>query len=68
MNTNQQPPRRLNNVTAAAEYLGVRPATIRHWVWRRQIDTVRIGRCVRIPQEALDRIIERGTTPALEPR
>jgi excisionase family DNA binding protein len=65
MESKQKPQRRLN-VTDAADYLGVRPATIRQWVWRRQIDTVRIGRCVRIPQEALDRIIERGTTPAVE--
>lgn len=55
-------------IQEAANYLGVRPSTIRQWVWRRQIDVVRIGRCVRIPQEACDRIIERGTLPALEER
>ena len=60
--------RKLFRIPAAAEYLGdvVKPSTIRQWIWRRQIETVRIGRCVAIPQEALDRIIERGTIPALE--
>jgi len=56
------------SISDAADYLGVKPSTIRQWVWRRQIDVVRIGRCVRIPQEACDRIIERGTVPALEER
>jgi excisionase family DNA binding protein len=55
-------------IPAAADYLGVRPSTVRQWVWRRQIDVVRIGRCVRIPKEACDRIIERGTVPALGAR
>jgi excisionase family DNA binding protein len=50
----------------AADYLGVRPSTVRQWVWRRKIDVIRIGRCVRIPKAALDRVIEEGTTPALE--
>ena len=56
------------SIPDAAAYLGVRPSTIRQWVWRRKIDTVRIGRCVRIPQAALDRVVERGTLPALENR
>ncbi|MGO9094760.1 MAG: helix-turn-helix domain-containing protein [Bryobacteraceae bacterium] len=60
MRTNTQ---RLN-IQDAADYLGVRPSTIRQWVWRSKIDVVRIGRCIRIPRQALDRIIEEGTTPA----
>lgn len=63
----QQSQRRLT-IDGAPDYLGVKPSTIRQWVWRRQIDVVRIGRCVRIPQDACDRIIERGTTPAQESR
>jgi excisionase family DNA binding protein len=64
----QQSQQRRLTIPDAADYLGVRPSTIRQWVWRRKIDVVRIGRCVRIPLEACDRIIERGTVPALEAR
>ena len=62
--------RRLLRIPAAAEYLGgtVTVATLRQWVWTRKIETVRIGRAVRIPVDALDELIERGTVPALEPR
>lgn len=66
MSIKHQSQRRLT-ITEAADYLGVRPSTVRQWVWRRRIDTVRIGRLVRIPQAALDKIVEEGTTPALDP-
>jgi len=55
-------------VEGAAEMLGLRPATIRQWVWRRQIEVVRVGRSVRIRRAALDALVARGTTPALERR
>jgi len=60
--------KRLYSVLGASEYLSglAKPATIRQWVWLRKIESVRIGRRVAIPQEALDEIIERGTVPALE--
>jgi excisionase family DNA binding protein len=59
---------KLLRIADAAEYLDgvVTPATLRQWVWRGQIDVVRIGRVVCIPQEALDRLIERGSAPARE--
>ena len=44
----------LLTVAQAAERLGLKPATIRFWIWRRKIRFVRIGRAVRIP-EALRR-------------
>lgn len=56
----------LLSVSEAADALNVSVATIRSWVWQRQIESVRIGRAVRIRQTAIDDIIARGTVPALE--
>jgi hypothetical protein len=33
-------------------------------VYGRKVDVVRIGRSVRIPQDAIDKLIDDGTTPA----
>ena len=62
--------RRLLRIPEAVDYLGgaVKPATLRQWIWRRRIEHVHIGRAVCIPQEALDRLIDQGTVPALEAR
>jgi excisionase family DNA binding protein len=62
--------RKLFRIPAAVEYMGgaVKAATLRQWIWRRQIEYVHIGRAVCIPQDALDKLIESGTVPALEPR
>lgn len=57
---------RLNSLPAAAESLGVSIKTLRGWIYRRQIDFVKIGRSVRISDETINRLIERGTRPALE--
>jgi hypothetical protein len=35
-------------------------------VWRRSIAYVKIGRAVRISDETIQKIIDRGTMPALE--
>jgi excisionase family DNA binding protein len=60
--------RKLFRIPQAVDYLGgaVKAATLRQWIWLRKIETVRIGRAVCIPQDALDRLIDRGTIPALE--
>ena len=50
----------------AAEALGLRPSTIRRMVLERRIDTVRPSRrSVRIPSEAVRRILEQGYRPAI---
>lgn len=59
---------RLRSLPEAAECLGLSVKTLRMWVWRRSIDYVRVGRCIRISDETLDKIIERGTVPARERR
>ena len=55
---------KLLNIAAAAECLGLRPATVRAWVLRRKISYTKVGRAVRIGQSVLDEIIRDGTVPA----
>lgn len=43
-----------------AELLGLRLPTVRRMILERKVTTVKIGRSVRIPREAIDRIIENG--------
>ena len=57
---------RLRSLPEAAERLGVSIKTMRGWVYRRTISYVKVGRSVRIADETIDKIIERGTIPALE--
>jgi excisionase family DNA binding protein len=52
-------------VDQAADRLGLSPATIRAWVWRRKIQYTRIGRAVRISETVIDQLLERGTVPAM---
>jgi len=58
--------RKLLRIPDAVEYLSgtVTASTIRGWIWRKQIETVRLGGVICIPVEALDRLIERGRIPA----
>jgi len=60
---------RLLRVEEAAEYLNVKPSTIRAWLLRRKLTSVRVGqRAVRIPLEALERLVAENTIPAREVR
>lgn len=55
---------RLLAVEEAAERLGVRPATIRSWILRREkLEVVKVGRLVRISEKSIDRFIEDNTIP-----
>jgi len=59
---------RLLRVSEAAQYLNVKESTIREWLTRGKITRVRVGeRCVRIPLDALEKLVDEGTTPAREP-
>ena len=53
-------------VSEAAHALGVKPATIRSWIWKRQIEYVKVSRAVRIPANEIARVIEHGTRPAIK--
>jgi excisionase family DNA binding protein len=56
--------KKLYRVQETAEALSVSEKLIWKKIALREIDVVRIGRSVRIPAEAIDRLIEEGTTPA----
>jgi excisionase family DNA binding protein len=56
---------KLVRVPEAAELLSISPKTMWAYVAARKIDTVQIGRSVRIPTSAIERLIEEGMTPAL---
>jgi excisionase family DNA binding protein len=59
---------KLVTIPEAAERLGISVKCLRAWVWRRAISYVKVGRGVRISEETINKIIERGTVPALEER
>lgn len=51
-----------------AERLAVSLPTLRAWVWKKKIEVVRIGRCVRIREKIVQELISRNTCPADSPR
>ena len=58
----------LMTVEEFAESVGLKPATVRQKVWRREIEFVRIGRAIRFKPETAEKMIEAGTVPPLEAR
>jgi excisionase family DNA binding protein len=56
----------LRSLPEAAERLGLSVKCLRGWVLRRSIPYVKVGRAVRISDETIQQIIDRGTVPALE--
>ena len=58
---------RLLTVDQAAECLGVRPATIRSWILRREkLEIVKVGRLVRITEKSIQKFIDENTIPPRE--
>lgn len=55
---------RLLKIPEAASRLNISEKTTWKMVYARRVDVVRIGRSVRIPEEAIERLIDDGTTPA----
>jgi excisionase family DNA binding protein len=55
---------KLMNVHQFAEALGITSAAVRRWLWERRVTAVKVGRCVRIPQSEVERIINAGLRPA----
>ncbi len=60
--------RRLVAIPVAAAQLGLKPATVRDWIYQRKIDYVKVGRAVRISEDTIRALIERGTIPAKRDR
>jgi excisionase family DNA binding protein len=58
---------RVVNINEAARLLGIRVATVRAYVSRREISSVRIGRRVLIPTEVINELITTGLRPARRP-
>ena len=55
---------RLLTVIEAGERLGLKPATIRFWIWTRKIEYVKLGaRAVRISENVIQALITRGAVP-----
>lgn len=55
---------KLLTLSETAARLGLKLSTVRFWVWQRRIETVRVGRCVRVREDTINRLIEQGTVPA----
>jgi excisionase family DNA binding protein len=52
-----------------AEMLSLKPVTIRQWIAKRKLASVKVGdRAIRIPESEVTRLIERGFVPALPER
>lgn len=58
---------RLLTLAEAAEQINMSPHFVRRRVQRREIEFVKLGKSVRIPESELVRFVEQGTVPAREP-
>ena len=52
-------------VVQAAKKLGVKEGTVRIWISQRRLSYVKLNRAVRIPEEAVEKLIIDNTIPAL---
>jgi excisionase family DNA binding protein len=62
-------PTDLLTVTEAAQLLNLKVSTVRQWVWLREIDYFKLkNRSIRIPREALEKLLKEGERPAVDRR
>jgi excisionase family DNA binding protein len=66
--TSSQARRRLLTIDEFAEALALQPKTIRQWVFRREVQFVRVQGSIRFRPETLDELIDKGTVPARKAR
>ncbi len=57
---------KLLNVEEFAAAVGWKPSTVRQKVWRREVEFIRMGRSIRFKRETAEKLIKRGTVPALK--
>ncbi len=57
-------PVKLLTVKEASNQLGVSERSLWSWIYERRLETVRLGRCVRLRQSVIDDFVQRGTVPA----
>jgi excisionase family DNA binding protein len=57
--------RRLLTILEACNRTGLKEPTIRLKVYRRELEHVKLGRAVRIPEEEIDRLIRENTVPRI---
>ena len=57
----------LLTVGEAADFLRLRPSTIRSWLLKRQITFVKLSRRVFLRRGDLEELLERSVIPAKEP-
>ncbi|NQU66488.1 MAG: helix-turn-helix domain-containing protein [Candidatus Marinimicrobia bacterium] len=43
----------------AAQHLGVSERSIQRWIMQKDVQTVRLGRCVRIPESEMEKFIDK---------
>jgi excisionase family DNA binding protein len=55
---------RLLTIIEASERMGLKPSTLRFWIWTRKIEHVKVGRAVRLKEATVQFLIEQGTVPA----
>lgn len=55
----------LLRVSEASKVLGLEESTLRKWIFTRQIPVVKVGRCVRIRKEDIEKLIAGGYKPPI---
>jgi excisionase family DNA binding protein len=55
--------RKLLRVPDVAVWLGLKEGTIRLWIAQRKLPVVKLGRSVRVPADAVEKLILNSTVP-----
>jgi excisionase family DNA binding protein len=57
---------KLVTIEQAADWLHIKPATIRSWILKREkLEVVKVGRCVRITERSVQKLIDANTIPPM---